>query len=108
MGPRRLLRTMDIVTSLSDHSSDLTLRIGHEELIIRGRYETLSIINDILIALWFISGSVLFLSESTTTIGTWLFLIGNMQLPIRPVIRLARRMHITRIGGGAGAASQDF
>ncbi|MFC3282130.1 YrhK family protein [Litchfieldella rifensis] len=39
----------------------LTLHVGREELIIRRRYETLSIINDFLIAIWFLVGSILFL-----------------------------------------------
>ena len=37
-----------------------TLHIGHDELVIRCRYETLSIINEILVAVWFIVGSILF------------------------------------------------
>ena len=89
-------------------SKDLSIHIGHEELVIRGRYETVSIINDLLIAVWFIVGSVLFFSTSTTTAGTWLFLIGSVQLLIRPVIRLARRIHITRIGQAAGETARDF
>lgn len=39
-------------------SKDLSIHIGHEELVIRGRYETASIINDLLFAVWFIVGSV--------------------------------------------------
>lgn len=51
-------------------SRPLTLHIGQEELVIRGRYEVLSIINDILIAVWFTIGSVLFFFTSTTVVGT--------------------------------------
>ncbi|WP_147107237.1 YrhK family protein [Nesterenkonia populi] len=87
---------------------DLTLHIGHEELTIRQRYEVASIINDILIAVWFIIGSILFFSDSTATAGTWLFLLGSVQLLIRPVIRLARRVHITRLGRPQSEASHDF
>ena len=96
--------------SYSDHmsSKDLSIHIGHEELVIRGRYETVSIINDLLIAVWFIIGSALFFSTSTTTAGTWLFLVGSIQLLIRPAIRLARRIHITRIGPGAAETARDF
>ncbi len=79
------------------HESPLLLTIGHEELIIRRRYETASIINDILIALWFIIGSLLFFSEATITAGTWLFLIGSVELAIRPAIRLSRHIHLRRI-----------
>ncbi|KQU03099.1 hypothetical protein ASG56_20135 [Rhodococcus sp. Leaf7] len=78
-------------------SNPITVTIGREELIIRQRWEVVSIINDILVAVWFIAGSVLFFHESTTTAGTWLFLIGSIELLIRPVIRLARRVHLTRL-----------
>lgn len=38
-----------------------------------------------------------FFSESTTEIGTWLFLIGSIQLLIRPFIRIIRSIHLKRI-----------
>lgn len=85
------------------------MRIGDHELVIRNRYEVVSILNDILVALWFIAGSILFFSPSTTTTGVWLFLAGSIELMIRPVIRLVRRVHLQRLGssGPAGAGS-DF
>ncbi|ALD12005.1 hypothetical protein GW571_02825 [Clavibacter capsici] len=90
-------------------SRSLTITIGDEELVIRHKYEVASIVNDIMVAAWFVAGSVLFFSESTTTAGTWLFLVGSIQLMIRPLIRLGRRVHLTRIGSGApGDTGRDF
>ncbi|WP_308115493.1 MULTISPECIES: YrhK family protein [unclassified Rhodococcus (in: high G+C Gram-positive bacteria)] len=87
----------------------LTLTIGHDELIVRQRWEVVSIVNDIAIAVWFIAGSVLFFSESTTELGTVLFLVGSIELLVRPVIRLVRRVHIRRVRGGSdGVDSLDF
>lgn len=92
----------------------LTVRIGHDELVIRRRYEVASIANDILIALWFIAGSIMFFSPTWTTLGTWCFLLGSVELLVRPVIRLGRLAHIQRVrgkGAGPGApteTSQDF
>ncbi|WP_442487082.1 YrhK family protein [Halomonas litopenaei] len=85
-------------------SPSLTLHIGHEELVIRQRYEVLSIVNDLLIGTWFIIGSILFFYESLAYIGTWLFLIGSIEMMIRPLIRLARRVHIKRLHPEAPAA----
>ncbi|ASU77441.1 hypothetical protein CDG81_02990 [Actinopolyspora erythraea] len=79
------------------HSTPLVLRIGREELLIRRRYEVLSIVNDILIALWFMIGSVLFFWEATATEGTWLFLVGSIELAVRPMLRLSRRVHLRRL-----------
>lgn len=74
----------------------ITIRLGPEELVIRHRYEVVSTANDILIAAWFIVGSVLFFSPASTTIGTVCFLLGSIELLIRPIIRLSRRIHLSR------------
>lgn len=87
---------------------DLVLRVGHEELVIRRRYETLSIANDVLIALAFTVGSVFFFSESTMTAGTWLFLAGSLLLMVRPTLRLMRRVHLVRVGGSLTESARDF
>ncbi len=93
----------------SDRMPDpITLHLGHDELVIRQRYETLSIVNDIFVALWFIIGSILFFSPSTSTLGTWLFLVGSIELLVRPLIRLARNVHVGRIGSGGSSSTQDF
>lgn len=92
-----------------DDRGQLHIRIGTEELLIRRRYEVASIVNDLLIALWFVIGSALFLSPSTEYAGTWLFLVGSVELMIRPIIRLRRRVHLRRFQPAAPAeASQDF
>ncbi|PDP84432.1 hypothetical protein CQJ94_27540 [Glycomyces fuscus] len=96
-----------------DPSRALVLHVGGDELVIRRRYETASIVNDILIALWFIAGSIMFFSEAWTTAGTWCFLIGSVELLIRPAIRLSRQLHIRRVRSSSPSAtgeesSQDF
>lgn len=75
------------------------VRLGPDELLLRQRYEVLSILNDIAVALWFVVGSILFFSPATTYAGTWLFLLGSLQLLARPVIRLSRRVHLQRRHG---------
>ena len=77
--------------------NDLTFRLGRDELVIRQRYETISIANDVMIALWFVAGSILFFWESTTTVATWMFLLGSLEFLARPVIRLVRRIHLRRL-----------
>jgi hypothetical protein len=68
------------------HSIDnpLILTIGHEQLVIRRRYEMISIINDFFIAIWFLLGSVFFLYPSLEKVAIWLFIIGSVQFFIRP------------------------
>lgn len=86
----------------------LEFQIGHDEVILRNRYEALSIANDVLIAVWFVAGSALFFQESTATAATWLFLVGSIQFLARPVIRLARLFHIRRIRGSGLDAPTDY
>ncbi len=82
---------------------------SHDEVQVRDRYEVASILNDLAIALWFVLGSVLFFFPSTTEAGTWLFLIGSLQLAVRPAIRLRRRVHLRRISPDRHHESgQDF
>ncbi|RAJ69173.1 YrhK-like protein [Streptomyces sp. Amel2xB2] len=89
----------------------LTIHIGHEEVLIRQRYEVVSITNDILIAVWFLVGSVMFFYTDWEQTGTWCFVFGSVELLIRPLIRLSRHVHLLRMHGGNYAiqeASQDF
>jgi YrhK-like protein len=76
---------------------EFTIRLGQRELRIRRQYETASIINDFLIALWFTLGSIFILFHELETEGIWLFIIGSAQLLIRPTIRLAHRVHLRSI-----------
>lgn len=86
----------------------IQLHIGHDELVIRQRYETASIANDVLIGIWFVIGTILFFGETTVLYGTWLFLVGSVQMLIRPVIRLTRRVHLGRISSAPHATARDF
>ncbi|MBZ9538541.1 MULTISPECIES: YrhK family protein [Modicisalibacter] len=79
-------------------SSDWIFTIGHEELVIHRRYEVLSIINDAMLGIWFTVGSICFFYEGTLkTLGVWLFVIGSVQLLIRPMIRLHRYVYFKRM-----------
>lgn len=93
-----------------DARGALVIHLGHEELVIRKRYETLSIVNDILIGLWFIVGSFLFFSESTSYAATWLFVIGSVEMLIRPLIRFARHVHLQKFhpGDSEAVAANDY
>jgi hypothetical protein len=75
----------------------LTLRLGDEQIVIRRRYEVVSILNDFLIAIWFLAGSILFLWPSQEKVAIWLFIIGSGQFLLRPMLRLASHIHVQRI-----------
>ncbi|PKY10274.1 hypothetical protein B1757_11130 [Acidithiobacillus marinus] len=79
----------------------MTLQLGHDELLIRNRYETISIINDFMIGILFLVGSFFFFYPSMETAGVWLFVIGSAELLIRPIIRLAHHIHLKRLPGSS-------
>lgn len=97
------------MVGMTSEPRTLTLHIGDRELVIRRRYEVASICNDIMIGLWFVVGSALFFREATTVAATWLFLVGSVQMLIRPTIRLTRRLHLTRVGAARPTeTARDF
>lgn len=81
----------------ADGAEDVILHMGHEELILRRRYELLSLANDFLIGLWFLIGSVAFFYPAWEDAGIWLFVLGSAQLLARPAIRLVHRVSVRRI-----------
>lgn len=57
-------------------------------------YEIAYSIIDLLAAVLFIVGSILFLDDATVYAGTWLFIIGSVFFAARPAVRLARELHL--------------
>ncbi len=83
--------------------ADNDLRLTRKELVINERFEVLSILNDGFIAVFFISGSIMFFNDSTAYAGSWLFLLGSIEMLIRPVIRLSRRARLRQLGPRVGS-----
>ena len=94
------------MTDVNSEHRPLVFVLGHRELVIRRRYEVLSIVNDILIAVWFTVGSFFFFSDALTYAGTWLFVVGSIELLIRPAIRLTRQLHLQRLPGRRGTPTE--
>ncbi|MGY4876846.1 YrhK family protein [Vreelandella aquamarina] len=79
-------------------TNDWIFTIGHRELVVHQRYEVLSMINDFILGVWFTIGSFCFFYEGEIqTIGVWLFVIGSIQLLIRPAIRLHRYVYFKKL-----------
>ena len=80
-----------------EKNNELDLDIGSRHFVIQRRYEALGVINDLLIAIWFLIGSIFFLNDSLMQSGTWLFIVGSAQFLIKPLIKLASLIHVSRI-----------
>ncbi|MGH8126968.1 MAG: YrhK family protein [Gammaproteobacteria bacterium] len=77
-------------------SHPLTWNFGPEQLVVNRRYEVASMLNDLMTGMWFVVGSIFFFYASLQTPAVWLFLLGSIQLLIRPIIRIAKDVHLRR------------
>ncbi|MFC5138123.1 YrhK family protein [Actinomycetospora rhizophila] len=83
------------------HEGDaITISLGNQEIVMRQRYELLSIINDIGIFLFFTIGSIAFYWHELFNVGVTLFVIGSVQLGFRPLIRFFRRIQLRSLTKG--------
>ena len=71
--------------------------LGEEHVKVQRKYDALGALNDLLIAIWFLIGSFFFLSSSLVEDGTWLFILGSAQLLIKPALKLASLIHVSRV-----------
>ncbi len=62
------------------------------------RYEVLHTIVDFLAAFAFLIGSILFFSDDTQYVATWLFVIGSVFFAMKPTLRLMREIRLYRMG----------
>jgi hypothetical protein len=87
----------------------VVLRLGDEELVLRERFELMAIANEIGIAVFFTVGSVAFYWHSLFTLGVTLFVMGSIQLGIRPAIRFVHRVKLRKLTAGtAQRVARDF
>lgn len=74
----------------------LNLQLGKIEVAFNKRYRFISLLNDLTLGLEFLIGSILFLFESTKSMGHILFIIGSIQLLGRPIIKIMHAFYISR------------
>ncbi|MEB7824604.1 YrhK family protein [Staphylococcus chromogenes] len=60
-------------------------------------YKALYQLNDVVLGLIFLIGSFLFFSETTVFQGTALFVIGSIQMIIRPLIAMILDLHMAAL-----------
>ncbi|KGX84178.1 YrhK family protein [Pontibacillus marinus] len=80
----------------NDKAQVMDIHLGKYEVFFKQIYTILYNLNDVLIGLWFLIGSICFFWESTKTAGVWLFVLGSAQLLIRPLIRIIHRIHFQK------------
>lgn len=81
---------------IEEGSEIIDVDFEQRRVIIQQRYEWLHIINDLMLGLWFVVGSIMFFYGTLVYWGTWLFLAGSTQMLIGPVIRIAHKIHMKK------------
>jgi len=61
-------------------------------------YEIAHTVVDFLAAISFLLGSVLFFYADTQYQATWLFVVGSLFFCLKPTLKLAREIHLWRMG----------
>ncbi len=101
--------TQDQDPDAGHEGQSITLQLGNQELVLRQRYELLSIINDIGIFLAFTLGSIAFFWTELFNVGVTLFVIGSVMLGFRPIGRLLRRIQLRALTQGTpNEVARDF
>ncbi|SFE73428.1 YrhK family protein [Alteribacillus iranensis] len=77
-----------------DDKDYLDVKAGRFRLYFRKRYRLITTVNDLLIGLFFVTGSILNFFQSLSIVGSILYLCGSLLLGSRPVLRI---MHDTSL-----------
>ena len=75
-------------------SADLNFNTPQRSERLTMIYKALYQLNDVVLGIIFLIGSFLFFSDTTVTIGTVLFVIGSIQMTVRPFIALSHDLHL--------------
>lgn len=86
---------------------DVIRSVSRQHTKLQAMYAMAYTVVEILAASLFVAGSLLFLDESTTTLGTYAFLAGSICFGLRPTIRLVREVHYLRLGRVEKVAEQS-
>lgn len=83
--------------TFNKHDRELDLQLERVELKVTSIYKLLYQINDVVLGLLFLIGSFMFFKDSTMFTGTVLFVIGSVQMLIRPVISIIHDFHLSKV-----------
>ncbi|MFW2514309.1 YrhK family protein [Demequina sp. SO4-13] len=80
-------------SAFMEPAGDLSIRVGRKQIDVERRWEAVSILNDIMTGLWFLTGSILNVLDVGDDLPLYFYLAGSSQLLARAFFRLERRIH---------------
>ena len=79
---------------------------SEESRLLFARFEIAYTLVELLAAVLFIVGSVMFFYETLEYAGTWMFLIGSFLFAAKPTLRMVREIKLYQIGDVADLAKR--
>ena len=73
------------------------VEVGKHILFFNKNYQYIFILNELLLGIEFTVASIFFLFSSTKTAGIIIFIIGSVQLLIRPILKILHAVSLRRI-----------
>lgn len=86
---------MTATTRLTGPPSDATVR----KTKAHSRYQWAQVVNDFLLAGWFLGGNILFFDEHLQREASMLYFFGSLQMMVRALVHLAHKLHIRALEG---------
>ncbi|TRZ37806.1 hypothetical protein CEQ21_20465 [Niallia circulans] len=80
-----------------DEDNNLNIAFGSLAIILKDKYQLIYTINDILIGLLFLLGTIFNMLLGWKVLGAVLYICGSILLLIRPVIRTCRLLRVKRL-----------
>lgn len=73
------------------------VKVGKHILFFNKNYKYIFIINEVLLGIEFTVASIFFLFSSLKTAGIIIFIVGSVQLLIRPILKILHAVSLRRI-----------
>ncbi|KML39406.1 YrhK family protein [Cytobacillus firmus] len=88
---------MKIKNIVREQQEDVHIEIGSYKMVIEKRYQAVSFVNDMLLGVLYLIGSILFLTDVSQTVSISFFLAGSIMMIIRAGLNLLKDLHINKI-----------
>ena len=83
-----------IKTYKKDNSTGLSIQGKSLELYFKQKYRFLQLAGDVLVGIFFVSGSIMNFFDATALYGSIAYLLGSLSLTIRPLLKIIRNTWI--------------
>lgn len=83
-----------IKTYKKDDSTDISIKGKSLEFYFKRKYTFLQLAGDVLVGIFFVTGSIMNFFPATSFYGSIAYLLGSISLTIRPLLKIIRSMWI--------------